>query len=89
MALGADKRDVVRMFVTRGMRLALAGVGIGLLAAGALTRLMKSVLFGVGPLDPLTLTIAPLLLIMAALIACYIPAQRAARADPKTALLSE
>jgi predicted permease len=89
MALGAHKRDVVRMFVTRGMKLALAGVCIGLVAAGGLTQLMKSVLFGVSPLDPLTLTIVPVLLILAALIACYIPAQRAARADPKTALLAE
>ena len=89
MALGAHKGDVVRMFVTRGMKLALAGVCLGLVAAGGLTQLMKSVLFGVSPLDPLTLTIVPVLLILAALIACYIPAQRAARADPKTALLAE
>jgi predicted permease len=89
MALGAHKSDVVRMFVVRGMKLALAGVCLGLVAAGGLTQLMKSVLFGVSPLDPLTLTIVPVLLILAALIACYIPAQRAARADPKTALLSE
>jgi ABC-type antimicrobial peptide transport system permease subunit len=77
------------MFVNRGMTLALAGVGIGLIATGGLTHLMKSVLFGVSPLDPLTLTIVPVLLILAALIASYIPAQRAARADPKTALLYE
>ena len=89
MALGAHKSDVVRMFVIRGMKLALIGVALGLVAAGGVTALMKSVLFGVGPLDPPTLTIAPLLLILAALIACYIPAQRAARADPRTALLSE
>jgi len=89
MALGAHKRDVVRMFVIRGMKLALAGVGVGLLAAGGLTQLMKSVLFGVSPLDPVTLTVVPVMLILAALIASYIPAQRAARADPKTALLAE
>jgi len=89
MALGAHKRDVVRMFVMRGMKLALAGVGLGLVAAGSLAQLMTSVLFGVSPLDPVTLTIVPVLLILAALIACYIPAQRAARADPKTALLAE
>jgi predicted permease len=89
MALGAHKRDVVRMFVIRGMKLALAGVCLGLIAAGGLTQLMTSVLFGVSPLDPVTLTIVPAMLILAALIACYLPAQRAARADPKTALLAE
>ena len=89
MALGAAKRDVVRMFVHRGMTLAVGGVGIGLVAAGSLTHLMKSVLFGVSPLDPLTLTIVPLLLFLTALVACYIPAHRAAGADPRTALLYE
>jgi putative ABC transport system permease protein len=86
MALGADRRDVVRLFVTRGMKLALSGVAIGMAVASALTHLIKSLLFGVSPLDPLTLTMVPLVLILTALMACYVPARRAATADPKAAL---
>jgi putative ABC transport system permease protein len=89
MALGAHKQDVMRLFVTRGMTLALSGIGLGLAAAAGLTQLMKSVLFGVSPLDPLTLTVVPVVLILTALMACYIPARRAARADPKIALRYE
>ena len=89
MALGARKTDVMRMFVTRGMTLSMAGVGLGLAAAAALTHLMKSVLFGVSPLDPLTLTVAPTVLILVALMASYLPAYRAAQADPKIALRYE
>jgi putative ABC transport system permease protein len=89
MALGADKRDVVRLFVTRGMKLALSGVAIGMAAASALTHLMTSLLFGVSPLDPLTLTMVPLVLILTSLMACYVPARRAATADPKVALRYE
>jgi predicted permease len=89
MALGADKRTVVRLFVTRGMILALSGVAIGMVVASGVTRLMKSLLFGVSPLDPLTLTMVPLLLMVTALVACGLPAYRAAQADPKTALRHE
>jgi macrolide transport system ATP-binding/permease protein len=86
MALGADRRDVVRLFVTRGMKLALSGVAIGMAVASALTHLIKSLLFGVSPIDPLTLTMVPLVLILTALMACYVPARRAATADPNAAL---
>jgi ABC-type antimicrobial peptide transport system permease subunit len=86
MALGADHRDVVRQFVTRGMKLALSGVALGLAVASGVTPLVKSLLFGVTPLDPLTLTMVPLVLILTALIACYVPARRAAMVDPKAAL---
>ena len=79
----------MRLFVTRGMKLALAGVGLGLAAAAGLTQLMKSVLFGVSPLDPLTLTVVPVVLIVAALMASYLPAHRAAQADPNVALRYE
>jgi predicted permease len=89
VALGAQKRDVMRLFVAWGIRLAIAGIAVGLAGAAGLTRLMKSVLFGVSPLDPLTLTTMPVLLFAAALLACWIPAYRAARADPKIALRQE
>jgi len=86
MALGADKTDVVRLFVTRGMKLALSGVALGMAVAVGLTHLLKSLLFGVSPLDPLTLTIVPFVLSLTAFMACYVPARRAATADPKAAL---
>ena len=86
MALGAGKRDVVRLFVTRGMKLALSGVVIGMAAAAALTQLIKSLLYGVSPLDPLTMTVVPLMLVLTAFMACYVPARRAATGDPKAAL---
>jgi macrolide transport system ATP-binding/permease protein len=86
MALGADKNDVVRLFVTRGMKLALAGVALGMIAVSGLTSLITSLLFGVRPLDPRTLTLVPLVLLVTALTACYVPARRAAMADPKAAL---
>jgi predicted permease len=89
MALGARTHDVMRLFLTRGMKLALAGVGLGLAAAAGLTSLMKSLLFGVSPLDPLTLTAVPVVLLLTALMASYIPAHRAARGDPKIALRQE
>ena len=89
MALGAQKSDVMRLFVGWGVKLALAGIVVGLAGAAGLTRLMKSLLFGVSPLDPLTLTTMPVLLFAAALLACWIPAYRAAKADPKIALRYE
>jgi putative ABC transport system permease protein len=89
LALGATGRDVLKLVVGQGMKLALAGVGIGLAAAFGLTRLMRSLLFGVSALDPLTFIAVALLLAVVALIACYIPARRAMRADPLTALRSE
>lgn len=89
MAIGARKSDVVRLFVRRGMTLTMSGVCLGLLAAAALMPLIRSALFGVGPLDPLTLAAAPLVLTVVALLACYVPARRAANADPKIALRCE
>jgi putative ABC transport system permease protein len=71
------------------MTLAMAGVGIGMVAALGLTPLITSFLYGLSPLDPLTLTIAPLVLAIVAFVACYIPARRAAHADPKVALRYE
>jgi len=89
MALGASRNDVVRMVVGHGFILALAGVGFGLAAAFALTRLMKSLLFGITATDPVTYGGLSLLLVTVAAIACYIPARRATRIDPLLALRYE
>jgi putative ABC transport system permease protein len=86
MALGAAQRDVLKLVVGRGMLLTLLGVATGLAAAFALTRLMTTLLFGVSTTDPLTFSLISLLLITVALLACWIPARRATKVDPLTAL---
>jgi putative ABC transport system permease protein len=89
MALGAQKRDVLKLVVGRGMALAVMGIAIGLVASLALTRLMRSLLFEVTPTDWLTFVITSLVLLTVALLACYIPARRAAKVDPLVALRCE
>lgn len=89
MALGAPKARIVDLFMSQGLRMAFLGITVGLAAASGLTRLMKSVLFGVSPLDPLTLMAVSLLLILASMLACYVPARRAARSDPNIAVRYE
>ncbi len=86
MALGARPRDVLRLVVGGGLRLGLAGVAAGLLAGAILGRVMASLLYGVGPADPVTFVGLAVLLGATALLASYVPARRAARVDPMVAL---
>jgi len=89
MALGAQRSDILSLVLKKGMRLAGLGVVIGVGASFALTRLMASLLFGVGTADPLTYATIALLLILVALFACYLPAHRATKVDPMVALIYE
>jgi predicted permease len=92
MALGATKQDVLQIVIGQGLKIALTGVATGAVAALILTRVLPSfshLLYGVRASDPLTFVAVPLLLISAALLACYLPARRAARLDPMAALRHE
>jgi predicted permease len=89
MALGAQQNKILRMVVGQGARVALLGIAIGLVASFGLTRIMSSMLFGVSATDPLTFAAVLVLLLTAALAACWIPARRASRVDPMVALRHE
>jgi putative ABC transport system permease protein len=89
MALGAESRDVLKLILRQGLALALIGIGIGLLVSLALTRLMKGMLYGVSPNDPLIYAALAALLTIVTLLAALVPARRAAKVDPMVALRSE
>jgi putative ABC transport system permease protein len=89
LALGAQHQDVLQLALRQGLKLAGLGIGIGLAGAAAVTHLLRSLLFGIGPLDPMTFLAVPPLLLGVAWFACWLPARRAARVDPLLALRSE
>jgi len=89
LALGAQQASLRRMFVRYGLTLASVGVIVGVAPAFALTRLMRSLLFNVSPLDPWTYAAVPLVLIVAAVLASYLPARRASAVNPIGALKAE
>jgi putative ABC transport system permease protein len=89
MALGAARTDVLRLIVRDGMAPAIIGVVIGALGALGVTRLMRSLLYGVSATDPLVFGVVASMLVAVALGACYVPARRAARVDPNVALRND
>ena len=89
MALGADRRDVLRLVLTRALRIVVAGLIVGLAGAAGVTRVLQTFLFGVTPTDPLVFTAVTLLLLAVGLMAAWLPARRATRIDPWAALRAE
>jgi putative ABC transport system permease protein len=89
IALGAQRRDVLRLVLGDGAKLVCFGIAIGIAGAIALTRLMTSLLFEVKPTDPETFAVVAIALAIVALVACYVPARRAMRVDPMVALRHE
>jgi putative ABC transport system permease protein len=89
MALGAEGRDVLRTLIGEGLRLAMAGVVLGVIGALLISRLLGTMLFQISPTDPTTFVSVAAVLTAVALLACYVPARRATRVNPLTALQSD
>jgi ABC-type antimicrobial peptide transport system permease subunit len=89
MALGASSGSIGSIVLKQGLRVATTGVVVGIVGALALTRILQSLLFGLNPTDPVTFAGVAALLIVVALLACYIPARRATKVDPMVALRYE
>ena len=89
MALGAKRGDVLSLVVRQGMTMAVLGLGIGLVGAFFVSRLLRGMLFGVSPTDPLTFVGVSFVLLLVSMLACLIPARRATRVDPIIALRAE
>jgi ABC-type antimicrobial peptide transport system permease subunit len=86
MALGAQRADVLRMIVRRGLTLALIGLGVGLAISAMMTRLLSGMLYGIRPSDPVTFVAVTAILLLVSLVASSVPASRAARLDPMETL---
>jgi predicted permease len=89
LALGAQAREIQRLFVRRGLVLAGIGIAVGMVGSAGFTRLMQSLLFGISPLDPITFAVVPIVLAAAAVLASYLPARRAVSVDPVETLRAE
>jgi putative ABC transport system permease protein len=89
VALGANRNSLLMMVMGTGLKMTAAGIGLGLLASFVLSRFLRSLLFGIGQTDPLTFVVVPLLLLLASVLACVIPARRAIKVDPIIALRYE